>query len=106
MSRVRNGFVRFRFQTGSIKSVFVVHSAASFHGFDSKLVRLKVLKRIVKSFEVVKFRFQTGSIKSHGHHIKGDTGHPGFDSKLVRLKGRGGIFRLSENHVSIPNWFD
>ena len=55
----------FRFQTGSIKRLSPVYSTdVTDHGFDSKLVRLKVHTIHIHGGRCVLFRFQTGSIKS------------------------------------------
>ena len=53
----------FQFQTGSIKSgdVFVLLQVD--RGFNSKLVRLKVLLRWLSKSSNDRFQFQTGSIK-------------------------------------------
>ena len=76
----------FQFQTGAIKSpVDKEERDARIRGFNSKLVRLKVNRFGCGVHVGAMFQFQTGAIKRRFDAEK----HPrlvGFNSKLVRLK--------------------
>ena len=75
----------FRFHTGSIKRTIGEPISISKLRFDSILVRLKVIGKVVGAYsEQQMFRFHTGSIKSKLRHD----------------------VATDETRVSIPYWFD
>ena len=76
------------------------------HGFNSKLVRLKVEYLAETAAPTSRFQFQTGAIKRFSS-TRCPPVRAGFNSKLVRLKAAG--FEANEIvgiGVSIPNWCD
>ena len=54
--------------------------------FNSKLVRLKVYPPLVRQMVPLKFQFQTGAIKSLDQKLADEDAQLRFNSKLVRLK--------------------
>ena len=75
--------------------------------FNSKLVRLKVMKSPTEIKKDLTFQFQTGAIKRARVLNVSPGDIQGFNSKLVRLKviSAHNFDRLNQS-VSIPNWCD
>ena len=62
-----------------------LETAFKYSRFNSKMVRLKVFRVVVKTKTMDLFQFQNGAIKSFGC-LQGAKGKFCFNSKMVRLK--------------------
>ena len=71
--------------------------------FNSKVVRLKVLRKALLVNRLEKFQFQSGAVKS-GKKRKEERLQRSFNSKVVRLKVEIKQVLSGLKEVSIPKW--